>query len=211
MRLYIADPGARPQMLGALYRILGVRPRTGGMLGAAAILATFGTSQTVASGIWDAISHIMREPEHFWSVQHIAVYAGVAAVACSAGIAYALLVWQRDSLSAPQKRALAIVIGGAILQIVSGYADSVSHEAYGIDGLVSWSHQPLEAGLVASSLGGVLLLRHAGPRARLLAPVSAVVLVASTMWLAFNLLLVPGAAMLCLPVYKVFLSGCAVM
>ena len=205
------DFGACALMLGTLYRILGARPRANSLLGAAALLATFGTSQTVASGVWDAISHIMREPEQFWSIQHVAVYAGVALVAGSAALAYTLLVWQRDSLSGPQRRALAIVIAGAMLQIVSGYADSVSHDTYGIDGLVSWSHQPLEAGLVASSLGGVLLLRHAGPRVRLLAPVSAVVLVASSMWLAFNLLLVPAATMLCLPVYKVFLSGCAVM
>ncbi|MCY4251906.1 MAG: hypothetical protein OXU86_03885 [Thaumarchaeota archaeon] len=198
-------------MIGAIHRALVSRASATSLFGAAALLATLGTSQTVISGVWDAISHILREPEHFWSIQHVAVYAGVAAVACSAAIAYALLVWRRESLVPAQRRALALVIAGAILQVVAGHADYVSHEMYGIDGLVSWSHQPLEAGLLASALGGALLLRHAGPRARLLAPVSAMVLVASALWLAFNLFLVANATMPCLAVYKVFSSGCAVM
>lgn len=198
-------------MIGAIHRALVSRASATSLFGAAALLATLGTSQTVISGVWDAISHILREPEHFWSIQHVAVYAGVAAVACSAAIAYALLVWRRESLVPAQRRALALVIAGAILQVVAGHADYVSHEIYGIDGLVSWSHQPLEAGLLASALGGALLLRHAGPRARLLAPVSAMVLVASALWLAFNLFLVANATMPCLAVYKVFSSGCAVM
>jgi len=198
-------------MIGTIHRALASRASASSLFGAAALLATLGTSQTVASGIWDAISHIMREPEHFWSVQHVAVYAGVAAVACSAAIAYILLVWRRASLLPAQRRALALVIAGAILQVAAGHADYVSHEIHGIDGLVSWSHQPLEAGLLASALGGALLLRHAGPRARLLAPVSAMVLVASALWLAFNLFLLANATMPCLAVYKVFSSGCAVM
>lgn len=198
-------------MIGTMRRALASRASAESLFGAAALLATLGTSQTVASGVWDAISHIMREPEHFWSIQHVAVYAGVAAVVCSAAIAYVLLVWRRASLLPAQKRALALVVAGAVLQAVSGHADYVSHEIHGIDGLVSWSHQPLEAGLLLSSLGGALLLRHAGPRARLLAPVSAMVLVASALWLAFNLFLLVDATMPCLAVYQVFSSGCAVM
>ena len=41
------------------------------------ILSTFGTGQMLSGGIWDAASHALREPESFWSLQHIAVYAGV--------------------------------------------------------------------------------------------------------------------------------------
>ena len=198
-------------MLGRLQRILRAAPHTGTLFSAAALLATAGTLQTIASGMWDAVSHILREPEQFWSAPHIAVYAGVALVAASAAVAYALLLWRQESLSRPQRRALALVIAGAILQIVSGYADSVSHDIYGIDGLVSWSHQPLELGLVISALGAVILLRHATVRVRFVPYVASSVLVLSALWLAFNLMLMVSADLLCLPVYKVFSSGCAVM
>lgn len=198
-------------MLERLHRILRVRAYTESLFSVAALLATIGTSQTIASGIWDAISHIFREPEQFWSIQHVAVYAGVAIVAGSAVTAYALLIWRHDSLTTAQKRALGLVIAGATLQIVSGYADSISHDIYGIDGLVSWSHQPLELGLVISSLGALLLLRQASVRIRPLAFLAAIVLVFSSMWLIFNLLLITNATILCLAVYKLFSSGCAVM
>lgn len=198
-------------MLERLAKILQARSRTGTLFTVVALLATAGVTQTIASGIWDAISHMLEAPEQFWSIQHIAVYAGVAVVVVSAAMAYTLLIWRQNALSGSQKRALALVIAGAILQIVSGYADSVSHDVYGIDGLVSWSHQPLELGLVVSALGAMILLRHSPIRSLPLALLSSIVLVFAALWLAFNLLLITNATILCLPVYKVFSSGCAVM
>ena len=198
-------------MLTRLYEILRVRTHTGSLFAIAAILAVIGTTQTIASGMWDAVSHIISAPEMFWSIQHIAVYAGVVLVVASAITAYALLIWKKNSLGASQKRILCLVIVGAVLQVVSGYADSVSHDIYGIDGLVSWSHQPLELGLVISSLAALLLLHHSTLRFRPLTMLASTVLVFSIMWLLFNLLLITSATILCMPVYVVFSSGCAVM
>ena len=208
---FISSKTKRTPMTWRLHKMLRAKPHTRSLFSVAALLATVGTTQTITSGIWDAVSHVLREPESFWSIQHVAVYAGVSIVVGSAAVAYALLIWRRDSLSVAQKRALGLVIAGAILQTVSGYADSVSHDIYGIDGLLSWSHQPLELGLVVSSLGAVLLLRHSNCRIRILALLASGVLVLSSLWLVFNMLLITSSTMLCLPVYKVFSSGCAVM
>lgn len=198
-------------MLEKLTRILRTRPHTNLLFSAVGLLATIGVTQTIGSGIWDAISHILKEPEQFWSIQHVAVYTGVGIVVVSAVMAYGLLIWKQDMLSRQQKHALVLIIAGAMLQIISGYADSISHDIYGIDGLVSWSHQPLELGLVTSALGALVLLRNSTIKVMPLASLAAVVLVFSIVWLVFNLLLVTSATVLCLAIYKVFSSGCAVM
>ena len=166
----------------------------------AAVLAVSGCCATLAGGAWDASSHALDAPESFWTVQHLAVYAGVGSSVSAALVARA----------APGigRTAFLLLASGALLQAGSGAADSVSHELFGIDGLVSLSHQPLELGLVLSSAGAVAMLRG-GPLP--LAVPASLALVASSAWLAFNLLLLPAAKILCVPVYVAFSSGCAVM
>ena len=66
----------------------------------------------------------------------------------------------RKSVHGSLKTGIKLVIVGSILQIVSGFGDSLSHDVFGIDGLISWSHQPLELGLVLASLGAVLILKN---------------------------------------------------
>ena len=39
------------------------------------ILAVIGPVVIVSAGFWDAISHLQKEPEFFWSPSHIIVYA----------------------------------------------------------------------------------------------------------------------------------------
>ncbi len=46
------------------------------------------------------------------------------------------------------QKGIKIVIIDSIIQIFAGLGDSISHDVFGIDGLVSWSHQPLEFGLI---------------------------------------------------------------
>ena len=51
------------------------------------ILAVFGPFISVSGGFWDAVNHLVSEPEFFWSIQHMVVYFGVFLVA-SAGFRY---------------------------------------------------------------------------------------------------------------------------
>jgi len=174
------------------------------------LLAVFGSFLEITGGIWDATSHILREPELFWTIQHVAVYTGVAMIAGSGILGAIFLITKK--VTGNLKRGLQIIIIGSALQVSAGYADSLSHDLFGIDGLVSWSHQPLEIGLLLSSLGGFLIMTvMKNQKFKKLLPVSILTLIFSISWLGFNLSLIFASPVLCTLVYEIFSSGCAVL
>ena len=174
------------------------------------ILAVIGPVVVVSAGFWDAISHLQKEPEFFWSPSHIVVYTGVSMTSCAAIIGSILIL--RKSVHGSLKTGIKLVIAGSITQIISGFGDSLSHEVFGIDGLISWSHQPLELGLVLASLGGVLILKNREhTKLKAFLPFSIVAFLFFTTWLIFNLILIFGHTIQCIPVYEIFSSGCAIL
>jgi len=174
------------------------------------ILAVIGSVVIVSAGFWDAISHLQKEPELFWSIQHIIVYTGVSMTSCAAIMGCILLF--RKSVHRSLKTGILLVIVGSVIQLISGFGDSLSHDIFGIDGLISWSHQPLELGLVLVSLGGVLIIKNR-ERTKLKAflPFSIVAFLFLTTWLIFNLVLIFGHTIQCIPVYEIFSSGCSIL
>lgn len=173
-------------------------------------LAVLGPVITVSGGFWDAISHLLKEPELFWTIQHITVYFGISLISCAAVTGLVLLL--RKSVKNSLKTGIILVIIGAAVQLVSGFADSLSHELYGIDGLISWSHQPLELGLVLASLGGFLILKNREhTKLGILLPFSIISFIFFTTWLAFNFVLIFGHTVQCIPVYEIFSSGCSIL
>ena len=174
------------------------------------LLAVFGSLLEITGGIWDATSHILREPELFWTIQHVAVYTGVAMIASSGILGTIFLITKK--VTGNLERGLQIIIIGSALQVSAGYADSLSHDLFGIDGLVSWSHQPLEIGLLLSALGGFLIMTvMKNQKFKKLLPVSILTLIFSISWLGFNLSLIFASPVLCTLVYEIFSSGCAVL
>ncbi len=174
------------------------------------ILAIFGPIVIISSGIWDALSHIRNEPEFFWTIQHVAVYSGVVmtAIASVLGSIFVIKKFTNKNL----KKGIKIVIVGSIIQIVAGLGDSISHDVFGIDGLVSWSHQPLEFGLVLCALGGFLIIKSSNnKKLKKILPFSIMTVIFAISWLGFNLSLLVGGIILCLPIYVVFSSGCAIL
>ncbi len=175
-----------------------------------AVLAVAGPVVVVSAGFWDAISHILQEPEFFWSAPHIVVYTGVSMTACAGVLGSVLLV--RGMVRGSIRTGIKLVMIGGAIQMASGFADFISHDLFGIDGLVSWSHQPLEFGLVLGSLGALLILKGMEyTRLRLLLPFSTVTFLFFVVWLAFNLFLIFGHVIQCIPVYEIFSSGCSVL
>lgn len=175
-----------------------------------AILAVVGPVVVVSAGFWDAISHILQEPEFFWSTPHIVVYSGVSMTGGAALLGGVMLA--RRLAHRIVKTGIKLVMAGAAIQMISGFADSISHDMFGIDGLVSWSHQPLEFGLVLGSLGAVLILKGMEhTRLRWLLPFSIMTFLFFVVWLAFNLILIFGHVIQCIPVYEIFSSGCSVL
>lgn len=174
------------------------------------ILAVIGPVVVVSAGFWDAISHLQKEPEFFWSTSHIIVYAGVSLTSCGAILGIILIL--QKSVHGSLKTGIKLVIAGSALQIISGFGDSLSHDLFGIDGLVSWSHQPLEFGLVLASLGGLLILKNREhTKLKIFLPFSIVAFLFFTLWLVFNLVLISGHVIQCIPVYEIFSSGCSIL
>ena len=174
------------------------------------ILAVTGPLVILVAGIWDAINHIQNSPEFFWSDPHIVVYAGVTLVAVASLFSINLLI--KNHINGILKRGLQLVIIGSIMQIISGFGDSISHDMFGIDGLLSLTHQPLEIGIVLSALGGFLIIKsRQNTNLRAFLPFSIVTFLLMTTWLAFNFALYFGYYIQCIPIHLIFSSGCSVL
>ena len=174
------------------------------------ILAVIGPVVVVSAGFWDAISHLQKEPEFFWSPSHMIIYTGVSMTSCAAILGCFLIL--RKSVHRSLKTGIKLVIIGSIIQIIAGFGDSLSHDLFGIDGLISWSHQPLEFGLVLASLGGLLILKNREhTKLKAFLPFSIITFLFFTTWLIFNLVLVFGHTVQCIPVYEIFSSGCSIL
>ncbi len=175
-----------------------------------AVLAVFGPFITVSGGFWDTVNHLLNESDYFWSIQHMVVYFGVFLVA-SAGF-LGILVLIKKSVRRTLKTGIILVVVGATIQLVAGFADSISHDVYGIDGLISWSHQPLELGLVLAALGGFLVLKNREhTRLKILIPFSIIAFLFFTTWLVFNFALIFGHTIQCIYIHVIFSSGCSIL
>jgi len=174
------------------------------------ILAVTGPVIILIAGIWDAINHIQNEPEFFWSDPHIVVYAGVTLVGVAALFSVNLLI--KNSIQGILKRGLQLVVIGSIIQIISGFGDSISHDMFGIDGLLSLTHQPLEIGIVLSALGGFLIVKsRQNSNLNAFLPFAIVTFLLMTAWLAFNFALYFGHYIQCIPIHLIFSSGCSIL
>jgi hypothetical protein len=108
--------------------------------------------------------------------------------------------------------AIMIIIIGAVAQLAGGYFDYSFHTKYGIDGLVTPSHLTVETGLLLSAIGGLIMIskvRNAPLKAVI--PISIITVLLSASWIGFNLSLLLGDVVECVPIYQMFSSGCAVM
>ena len=171
------------------------------------ILAVLGTFAVILGGIWDSASHALKVPDSFWTIQHVTVYSGVTVVALSAAFGTMISLKNRKIIIG-----ITLLMIGSVMQLGGGYLDYNFHEIYGIDGLVTSSHLTIESGLLLTSIGGFLTLsKFSYDKTRKIVPFSIVNVLFSTTWIGFNLALLIGATMLCIPVYELFSSGCSVM
>jgi hypothetical protein len=174
------------------------------------ILAICGTVTELLGGIWDASTHALRAPEKFWTIQHVTIYAGVGMIVSSSVLG--MIVLLLNSKNKILSKGIKILLLGSILQLVGGYADSISHEIYGVDGLVTPSHLTIETGLFLSALGSFMTLCQLDKRkTRKVLPIAIMTVLLSASWIGFNLILLFTSVVLCIPVYDLFSSGCAVL
>ena len=171
------------------------------------VLAVLGTTGVLIGGIWDSASHALKIPDSFWTIQHVTVYSGVSLVAFSAAFGILISIKNRKIILG-----ITMLLIGSLMQLGGGYVDYNFHEIYGIDGLVTSSHLTIESGLLLTSVGGFLMLsKFSYRKTKKLVPFSIVNIIFSSTWIGFNLSLLVGATMLCIPIYDLFSSGCSVM
>ena len=176
----------------------------------AAILAIIGGAITLVSIMWDAGMHVIREPETFWSIQHIAVYSGVSLIVSSAILGFAILI--KYQCNRQVSIGIKFLIAGAATLIASGYADSISHEVFGNGELVSIPHIFLESSPALGVFGSFILLKEIPSRKlKRLLPISKIITFLAIMSIAFNLIIVFGGEILCIAVYDLLSGGCAIL
>ena len=172
--------------------------------------AVIGTLVILIAGIWDAVNHIQNSPEFFWSDPHIVVNSGVFMVAIASIFSVNLLM--KNSIHGILKRGMQLVIIGSVIQIISGFGDSISHDMFGIDGLLSLTHQPLEIGIVLSALGGFLIIKaNQNLHLKAFLPFSIITFLLITSWLGFNFALYFAHYVQCIPIHLIFSSGCSIL
>src|SRR5690349_21744530 len=92
-------------------------------------LAILGTFTVLLGGIWDSVSHALRVPENFWTIQHITIYTGAGIVVSSAALGTLISLKNKKF-----NREIMVILIGATMQLGGGYVDYSFHEIYGIDG-----------------------------------------------------------------------------
>jgi hypothetical protein len=170
-------------------------------------LSVLGTFAVLLGGIWDSASHALKVPDHFWTIQHVTVYSGVTLVALSAAFGTLISLKNKKIIMG-----ITMLLIGSMMQLGGGYLDYNFHEIYGIDGLVTASHLTIESGLLLTSIAGFFTIsKFSYNKIKIIVPFSIVNILFSCTWIGFNLALLIGATMLCIPVYELFSSGCSVM
>ena len=120
------------------------------------IIATCGSFLQIAGTSWDVTSHIMQEPETFFTPSHTVLYAGVGLLTIAAGTSGFLLIRNNElrgrSFATPMK----LLIIGSTMSLAAGPSDFLWHETFGVDGLLSPPHLALITGMLINAVATVV-------------------------------------------------------
>lgn len=126
------------------------------------IIATCGSFLQIAGTSWDVTSHIMQEPETFFTPSHTVLYAGVGLLTIAAGTSGFLLIRNNElrgrSFATPMK----LLIIGSTISLAAGPSDFLWHEIFGVDGLLSPPHLALITGMLINAVATVVGLARIG-------------------------------------------------
>ena len=129
------------------------------------IIATCGSFLQIAGTSWDVTSHIMQEPETFFTPSHTVLYAGVGLLTIAAGTSGFLLIRNNElrgrSFATPMK----LLIIGSTISLAAGPSDFLWHETFGVDGLLSPPHLALITGMLINAVATVVGLARIGVHA----------------------------------------------
>lgn len=130
----------------------------------ALLLATTGGILQIGGASWDITSHILREPETFFTPSHAMLYtgAGLTTIAAAIGLFFALKNKEKIR-SKSFYTAFKLLIIGAAIQLISGPGDFMWHSVFGVDGLMSPPHLALATGILIGTIAAVVGLARILP------------------------------------------------
>jgi hypothetical protein len=131
---------------------------------AALLIATTGGILQIGGASWDITSHILRQPETFFTPSHSVLYTGVGLTTIAAAIGLFIYLRNRKEVrSRSFYTAFKLLIIGAAIQLVSGPGDFMWHSVFGVDGLMSPPHLALATGILINTIAAVVGLARVLP------------------------------------------------
>lgn len=116
------------------------------------IIGTAGSFLQIGGTSWDITSHIMEEPETFFTPSHTVLYTGVGLLTIAAGLSGVLLLMNNELRKKSFATAFKLLIIGSAVSLVAGPSDFLWHETFGVDGLLSPPHLALITGMLINAV-----------------------------------------------------------
>jgi hypothetical protein len=123
---------------------------------AAMIIATAGAFLQIGGTSWDVTSHLLLQPETFFTPSHTVLYTGIGLLTITAGIGGAFLIKNKDLETKSFFISFKLFLIGSAISLVAGPSDFLWHETFGVDGLLSPPHLTLITGMLINAVGVVL-------------------------------------------------------
>src|SRR5919106_6409445 len=111
------------------------------------VIATAGAFLQIGGASWDITSHIMEQPETFFTPSHAVLYTGVGLLTAASGIGGILLIKNKELKGKSYSTAFKLLVIGTAISVAAGPSDFLWHEAVGADGLLSPPHLALITGM----------------------------------------------------------------
>ena len=119
-------------------------------------IATAGAFLQIGGTSWDVTSHLMKEPETFFTPSHAVLYTGIGLLTLAAGIGGFVLIRNKEIRRKSFATGFKLLIIGSMVSLAAGPSDFLWHEAFGVDGLLSPPHLALITGMLINSIAVVL-------------------------------------------------------
>jgi hypothetical protein len=120
-------------------------------------LATLGSIMQISGTSWDVTSHLMDEPETFFTPSHTLLYSGIGLIIIATVLITYIYIKNKHSITnRPSKLSFYLLLIGSVICIISGPGDYLWHQIFGIDGLLSPTHISLMTGILITSIGVVI-------------------------------------------------------
>ena len=127
------------------------------------VIGTLGAFLQIGGTSWDVTSHLMLEPETFFTPSHTVLYSGIGLLVLSAGIGGFVLFRNKETVGKSYTVAFKLLIAGSAVTLVAGPSDFLWHEEFGVDGLLSPPHLALITGMLINSVAvvvGLVRIQH---------------------------------------------------